>query len=819
MAQSLQEHIVIEIKHYTDRHPAAWLVWCDPHGDWAPLLTTALRNTGIPLVEVTEHTAGQLGGPVSRGEVQARIAEGKPFVLRVVAEREQLGWLWGQALRAEHIYSRSLREQLGVWGWRPQVLHISDEELRVLAEQNLQLDPANWGGGGLEPNLDLLLNHLLFAGDLDGAQRVLLNLSAERAGLPQPDLANMSAWRARAIARLLVSDAQRHAPALVTSGHEHLIPPPARALALNLVDRWLDSRVYSAELPRAIDEAEAVAALDTLLAGAGPEYGPFLSRRAEHVTFTTTCQRLGQLDGRDLLEALAAQHDALAAHATCFWAREGKDGAGDARVPWVDLARLSDACRDLVAASPTQPWRSPQEALDWYTGGGWQVDRAGEALLRNLFSPDPALVALLTPLRTAYRARWEQQLMWWSDVWQAAGAPTPAFPTAGDRLISILKASRPTAIIVIDALRYDLGHALAQMINAQESAQRAEVQTARAPLPSVTALGMGMALPIHEAELVAECTNGRWALRERGQERNLSIAAKRREWWVKHGHVAEDALFTVQDALNRPVPSPANWRPRLVVYDDAIDDQGHDGELEAAGTHDLLRRYVQVVQRLRDANWKRIAIVTDHGYIHWVGQHDQRIAPPAGDVVYTSRRAVAYRPDMSVSGAQALAPGTHYPVAVPSGVACFAAYGKRGYFHGGASLQEWIIPVVLVDWPTRARPVELSLRGQTNILSQRQRIIVQVAPVMFVDELLAREVVAVILHGETRAELFTSAPTTIYPTDTEAELVANVRPGAIAGRGTAVIIEIRDTGNGAVLASASSRLMIALKQTDDADSW
>jgi hypothetical protein len=47
---------------------------------------------------------------------------------------------------------------------------------------------------------------------------------------------------------------------------------------------------------------------------------------------------------------------------------------------WLELARVSDACRDLIEASPAMPRPDPQAALEWYTGGGWRIDSAGEAI-------------------------------------------------------------------------------------------------------------------------------------------------------------------------------------------------------------------------------------------------------------------------------------------------------------------------------------------------------------------------------------------------------------------------------------------------------
>src|SRR6266508_4540911 len=388
---TLREHIQTTVRQVLERRPHAWLVWCDARGDWAQLLRAVLPAAGTPLVEVETRIAGQLGGLTDRARVQEQINTQTPFVLRVAAGLEDLGWLWAQALRAEQIYSHALRSQLTDWGWRPQVLHLSDEEVQALAEQNLDLDPAEWGSGGLEPNLDLLLGYLLLGSEVQGTQRVLLNLSAERTGLGQPDSQYADIWR-------------------------------ARALALQLIERWLDSRVYSSRqvLQRAIDSADPIAALDTLLSEVDASAGPFLSRRAEQTVYAATCQRLSNIEGHNLLEFLAQLHPIIEAHCghDAIWTHA--DPESGPPIPWRELARLSDACRDLVSASPAHSWPSPQAALDWYVGGGWQIDRAGEEILRNLTAPDPTLVALLNPLRAAYRARWEQQLMAWSEGWQAA---------------------------------------------------------------------------------------------------------------------------------------------------------------------------------------------------------------------------------------------------------------------------------------------------------------------------------------------------------------------------------------------------------------
>ena len=85
----------------------------------------------------------------------------------------------------------------------------------------------------------------------------------------------------------------------------------------------------------------------------------------------------------------------------------------------------------------------------------------------------------------------------------AAGQPlvlhgaVPALGTAGDWLRERLQEPRATAILITDALRFDLGATLVARLNASEGAERATVKPARAPLPSITALGLSL---IHISE-------------------------------------------------------------------------------------------------------------------------------------------------------------------------------------------------------------------------------------------------------------------------------------------------------------------------------
>ena len=218
---TLRDRIAEPVRGVLGSYPGAWLVWCDPRRDWLPLLQRAAEtaDTGsFTLLQVEEQTQGELGGPASRRALQDRIASGQPFVLWVPASADRLGWLWGQALLAEHIYDRPLREQLREWGWRPDRLTISDDELAALARRNLDRDPAEWGAGGLEPDLGLLLDVLAGGAAPPSAdQHLVLDLTVERAGLDELRIGESANQRGGESARRRVADS-RLGPAVGHAG-------------------------------------------------------------------------------------------------------------------------------------------------------------------------------------------------------------------------------------------------------------------------------------------------------------------------------------------------------------------------------------------------------------------------------------------------------------------------------------------------------------------------------------------------------------------------------------------------------------------------
>jgi hypothetical protein len=204
--------------------------------------------------------------------------------------------------------------------------------------------------------------------------------------------------------------------------------------------------------------------------------------------------------------------------------------------------------------------------------------------------------------------------------------------------------------------------------------------------------------------------------------------------------------------------------------------------------------------------------VTDHGFIHWPGSDERNVPPPVPGSAYSSRRALAYPAYVKLSGPQGLAPGGKWRIAFPSGAASFRAYGGLGYFHGGASLQEWIIPCIKIEWPQKASPVNIRIQPIEQILSLRPKIILEIErDEMFIEDTISRQVEVRLLDARQKTALFRSEPQTITPDQEQVAIALQPLEDAQAERGMPLTIEVRDVRTDEVIATEHTTLMVPIE--------
>jgi hypothetical protein len=380
------------------------------------------------------------------------------------------------------------------------------------------------------------------------------------------------------------------------------------------------------------------------------------------------------------------------------------------------------------------------------------------------------------------------------------------------------------AVLVLDACRYDLGARLAELLDKGEPARRAEMLVARAPLPSITALGMPFALADEPNALsvgVTKETPVRWRVTASDGTQDLTVAEARREWLRRRFNLKPASTTDVKSVLDSPPRGPKESGRLLFVFGDEFDTQGHEGELKFTGADDHIERYVRVVRRLRDAGYSTVVVVTDHGFVHWQPEKDEVDDPPTGEVLWRSRRAVVGRGLEHPTAVAIPIKGSDLECRVPRSVNAFRTYGGIGFFHGGATLQELVIPVVIFRWPKKAEKVAAVLTPLAEIASVKPRVEVRAGGTgqasMFGPDakMMGRQVIVKVVEPESGRRLFRSPQSSkIDPDGAPITLTLEREPGETCPRGTSLQVEVRDADNDELVDRCKVELKIDLEEWD-----
>jgi hypothetical protein len=232
-------------------------------------------------------------------------------------------------------------------------------------------------------------------------------------------------------------------------------------------------------------------------------------------------------------------------------------------------------------------------------------------------------------------------------------------------------------VVFVDGLRYDIGNALRNRLGVRGLS--AEIRPRLVPFPSVTGTGKPAVAPIDvpvagDAEMTAVGPQGR-----------------RLSGDVLRATLRDSGVQPLRAEETGDDPSGKGWAEAA-----DLDRTGHGLGLKLADriaheVEDIAAR----VQELLNAGWKRVIVVTDHGWLLMPGGLPKVDLPEHLTVVRKPRCA---RLSLSAHGvSQPTVPwswDSSVAMASPHGVAAFEA--GRIYDHGGLSPQECVVPVLVV---------------------------------------------------------------------------------------------------------------------------
>lgn len=423
----------------------------------------------------------------------------------------------------------------------------------------------------------------------------------------------------------------------------------------------------------------------------------------------------------------------LIRHKTSVWL-----GKGESQAQW-ELVRsglsLVEACEDFERQLPDHA-RSQADLIEFYLGSLREADRLQrefEQAAGDFLDSHGLMHEVINQARARYRRLAEKvQGVFMKHLETSGWPPSGRLANADtfDRLVAerLKDSGRKVAYLMVDALRYELGVALEKML-AEDGP--VELQAAYAQFPTITLVGMASLLPGAREGLTLSLDND--ALVPKLADMPVGNVTQRMNVFAKR-YGDRFAEMPLNDFV-RGKPKIAETVDLLVLRSTEIDSQLESNPETTLGLIPGTLKLIRVaLHMLRGMGFKEAVIVTDHGFFlnaqaeagdvcvkpqgKWpVNAHDRMMLGDGtadGHSVVVSAEKVGIRGDFT-------------QVALPRSMAPYRS--GHLYFHGGASLAEAVVPVLVARLETAAHAdqhkllVGLSYKNGAKRITTRMPVI------------------------------------------------------------------------------------------------
>ncbi|MBI3970177.1 MAG: PglZ domain-containing protein [Chloroflexi bacterium] len=546
----------------------------------------------------------------------------------------------------------------------------------------------------------------------------LARIAERELGLPARATDSWPALRDRIAQYLLVSELAFDLPSglpdsLATVAHAGEIH---RQRVLECCDRLRESdagRDAYVELARRVER-------DLRLPGAlGP--APQLGSRD---TFSwQERQRLSMVVERVKAGDLAAARALLAEGERSVWRREAERDALW-RAAQHGLAFL-ELAREVEGRALPQKVRGLVEAYV-AADGVWRLDRAQRRYehAAALCAQDDEIEPVIQVCRERYRAVAERIQGQFQDAVKAEGWPPEGVrrqTQTFDRYVDPeLKERRKTAYFLVDSLRYEMGR---DLVDALQDLGAMAIEAATSVLPTTTPCGMAALLPGADGALTLVEQRGDLVPAVGGtplpgvNERKALLAERFGDRFF------DTTLGDVLSWSQQRLGSRIGTADFVVVRTQDIDafGEGFSSYQARKIMSEVIGDLRQAAMRLASLGFQTLVFASDHGHV-FVPEAlaGEVVSPPAGEWIAKKRRSLLGRAQASAPGVLVLRAhdmgivGGADDFAVASGFKTFQAGTE--YFHEGLSLQECVLPVVVV----RAHKPQATAGGEQVTISYRR---------------------------------------------------------------------------------------------------
>lgn len=283
-----------------------------------------------------------------------------------------------------------------------------------------------------------------------------------------------------------------------------------------------------------------------------------------------------------------------------------------------------------------------------------------------------------------------------NEGWPVSGRPrlTEVFAKF---VAPLLESRKKVAYFLVDALRYELAMDLENELAGKFNLSSAAVC---ANLPTITQVGMAALLPGADGSLRLE-SEGHAVIPHIGDRRIVTPSDRFEHVQAVYGDRCH--MRDLDELVTKPKIKIPETTQLLIIKTTDIDQFGETNPLEARRMMPrLIQKIIAGVNRVQKRGFDRAVIATDHGFLLFDEQGIGNVVPkPPGEWFAIKDRCLLGTGSsgagvLVLKAAEAGIQSSFQDYAVPRTFATFAK--TNPYFHEGLSLQECVLPVLVVDF-------------------------------------------------------------------------------------------------------------------------
>jgi uncharacterized protein (TIGR02687 family) len=383
--------------------------------------------------------------------------------------------------------------------------------------------------------------------------------------------------------------------------------------------------------------------------------------------------------------------------------------------------------------------QSISDGIRLYSGGWKEVDQHYRSYLYNVGNAEAA--SLFSSMTNSIENHYNNSyLMPLNHAWSEAIERTGKWEASPYQLQCnffkhyvkpIVDKDNKICVIISDGMRYEVGDQLVSLINGIDK-HSADIEPMLSLLPSYTQLGMAALLP--QSSLSFQ-ENGNAVLAD-----GVSTMGKaNREKILQKALNGKAIAFDAEGVLgmkNDELRSYVRDNQVIYVYHNVIDKLGDSRDSEErvfSACADALEELQKLVRKLTSANANNLIVTSDHGFLYQnsaLDDSDFVSAPVSDEGAFLTDRRFMVGTDLKENSSMLCFKASELhltgdcTVQVPRGINRMRLKGSGSrYVHGGASLQEVVVPVVKVN---KGRQADTSyvdvdvIKGASNKITSGQ---------------------------------------------------------------------------------------------------